>query len=79
MKQEQGRDMMIFGSGQLVQSLISAGLIDELILWIHPVVLTKGRLLFTTLPVNFLLNLKRKRQTDSGVIVLFYEVAPKFC
>jgi dihydrofolate reductase len=75
LKCEQGKDMMVLGSGQLVQSLISAGLIDELILWIHPVVLKKGRLLFTTMSGNFLLHLKGTRHTDSGVIILLYEVA----
>ena len=77
MKRKKGKDMIVLGSGQLVQSLISVGVIDELILWIHPVVLTKGRLFFTTMSGNFHLHLKRTEHTDSGVIVLFYEVSQK--
>ena len=74
LKEEKGKDMIVLGSGLLIQSLIVAGMIDELILWIHPVALNKGRLLFTTMSGNFLLSLKRTEHTDSGVTVMFYEI-----
>ncbi len=76
MKDGQGRDMIVLGSGMLVQSLLFAGMVDELILWIHPVVLKKGRLLFTNMTGGFVLSLKKKIQTNAGVMVLFYEVTP---
>ena len=40
------RDLVIMGSGALVQSLSRAGLIDEYVLMIHPLVLGEGRRLF---------------------------------
>src|SRR5215831_10621084 len=46
MKQEQGRDMVIYGSASIVQNLTNLGLIDEYQLLVHPVVLGSGKLLF---------------------------------
>jgi dihydrofolate reductase len=78
MKMREGRDMMVFGSSQLVQSLIKTRLIDALILWIHPVVLQKGKLLFTTFSGDYLLHLNKTYHLDSGVTVLYYEVEKSF-
>jgi len=75
MKEGQGMNMIVLGSGLLVRSLINAGVIDEMILWIHPVVLNKGRPLFTTMSGNSTLSLRRTVQTDSGVMVFFYTVS----
>ena len=74
MKKEPGKDMVVLGSAQLVESLLHAGLIDQLNLWIHPVLLKKGRLLFTTMPSQRSLRLIRTHRTDSGVMVLYYEI-----
>lgn len=46
MKQQSGKDMILWGSISLFQSLFRAGLVDELHLRIVPVVLGKGRPLF---------------------------------
>ena len=74
MKKEVGKDMMVLGSAQLVRSLLHAGLIDQLNLWIHPVFLKKGRLLFTTTTGHSALRLIRTHCSDSGVMVLYYEI-----
>lgn len=47
MKQQPGRDMVIYGSGSLVSSLARQGLIDEYSLVVNPVVLGAGKPLFT--------------------------------
>jgi dihydrofolate reductase len=39
-------NLVVFGSGVLVRSLIPLGLVDELVLFIHPLVLGSGRRLF---------------------------------
>ncbi|WP_412538833.1 dihydrofolate reductase family protein [Longispora sp. K20-0274] len=39
-------DLLVYGSGDLVCSLIALGLIDELKLWVHPVVVGQGKRLF---------------------------------
>jgi dihydrofolate reductase len=46
LKQGNGLDMMIFGSGTIVQQLTDAGLIDEYLFVVTPVVLGKGKPLF---------------------------------
>ena len=46
LKREPGGDILMSGSGTLVTSLLEAGLVDELRLMIHPVVLGRGGRLF---------------------------------
>jgi dihydrofolate reductase len=46
LKEQPGQDILVYGSGQLVNSLIDLGLLDELRLWIHPVVTARGKRLF---------------------------------
>ena len=46
LKQQPGKDMIVYGSGSIVSALTRFGLIDEYILWLHPVVLGKGKMLF---------------------------------
>jgi dihydrofolate reductase len=47
LKERPGTDLVVFGSGKLVQSLMRRDLIDEYVLLIHPLVLGSGRRLFT--------------------------------
>lgn len=72
------KDLIVFGSGQLVNSLMQSGLIDEYQLWIHPVVLGKGKSMFkpTLLRENEMLKMKliKTKTFSSGVILLSYEV-----
>jgi dihydrofolate reductase len=46
MREEPGQDLVVLGSGDLVQSLMRRGLVDEYVLLIHPLVLGAGRRLF---------------------------------
>ncbi|HET9221819.1 MAG TPA: dihydrofolate reductase family protein, partial [Roseiflexaceae bacterium] len=46
LKQQLDKDLLIMGSGELVQSLMRHNLIDEFVLLIHPLVLGAGRRLF---------------------------------
>ncbi|HZK73758.1 MAG TPA: dihydrofolate reductase family protein [Clostridia bacterium] len=43
LKEQPGKDLVILGSGELVQSLMRSNLVDEYVLQIHPVVLGSGR------------------------------------
>src|SRR5712692_843267 len=47
LKDQAGKDLVILGSGELVQSLMRRNLVDEFVLQIHPLILGSGRRLFT--------------------------------
>jgi dihydrofolate reductase len=72
LKKELDRDLVVFGSGVLVQSLMAASLIDEFILLIHPLVLGSGRRLFTDGGQFASLTLSGTKTTDKGVVIATY-------
>jgi dihydrofolate reductase len=74
LKQQPGQDILIYGSGQLVNSLLPHNLIDELRLMIHPIILGRGkRLLEQSDSAGW--KLVDSRTTTTGVVTLTYEVA----
>lgn len=70
LKQQPGKDMVLWGSLSLAQSLIQAGVIDEVQLRVLPKALGAGKPLFTA-PMN--LKLKDTRTYDSGVVYMALE------
>ena len=70
LKQSDGPDLTILGSGELVRSLAAAGLIDEYVLIIHPVLLGTGLRLFGD--THQQLELTRSITTPKGVTVAHY-------
>ena len=73
LKQEMGTDIVIMGSGELVQSLMRANLIDRYVLLIHPLVLGSGRRLFPDGGAYAALQLVNARTTDNGVVIVTYQ------
>ncbi len=73
MKQEPGRDMVIYGSATLVSALMKAGLIDEYQLIVYPIVLGKGRPEFKDLSERYSLSLIGVKQFKSGAVKLVYQ------
>ena len=71
LKAQPGGDLLIYGSGTLVDELTRRGLIDEYRLMFHPVVVGAGKKLFETAPPTTL-RLADKAVTDAGVAVLTY-------
>lgn len=69
-------NIAILGSGVLVRSLLQAGLIDSMRLFIHPLILGSGKRLFGTLPAPRTLSLTRSEATSMGTLVLSYELPP---
>lgn len=74
LKKANGKDIIIFGSATLVSSLINLGLIDEYVLWVHPVALNGGTPLFSATPGKLAMQLTRVTKFRSGVIALYYKV-----
>jgi dihydrofolate reductase len=75
LKAKPGPDMAILGSGSLVASLASAGLIDELQLVINPISLGGGKAVFSGLRKPLEWTLTRSRKFKNGSIVLWYAPA----
>lgn len=73
MKEQPGRDLVIFGSAQLVSSLLKEGLIDELQIFIQPVLLGGGTPEFKDLKERYHLKLTRVAQFKTGAVGLFYQ------
>jgi len=71
LKGEVNGDLMIMGSGKLIRSLHDAGLIDEYILEIYPIVLGSGTKLFSE-GNRIGLTLTRSITTTTGVIIAQY-------
>ena len=76
LKKSHGRNLVVFGSGLLVQSLLRRNLIDELVLMIHPLVLGKGRRLFPEGVPDRRFRLEDSVVTPKGVIIATYIAAP---
>ena len=72
LKEELDKDLVVFGSGVLVQSLMRANLVDKYVLLIHPLVLGSGRRLFPDGGAYASLTLHDTKTTDNGVVIATY-------
>jgi len=73
LKQQSGKDIVVWGSISVAQSLISAGLIDEYRLVVCPVVLGSGRALFRDKADALDMTLLETKTHDRGSVLLKYE------
>jgi dihydrofolate reductase len=73
LKQQSGQDILLAGSSQLVRGLLRLGLIDELRLMLHPVVVGGGKRLFTDEGARKSLRLKDTQAFKGGIVMLYYE------
>jgi dihydrofolate reductase len=72
LKQQPGKDITILGSGTLVSSLLHKGLLDELKLMIHPILLGSGERLFEEGGEQKALELADSKTFGTGVVHLTY-------
>lgn len=75
LKAADGPALHIWGSGELLQTLIAAGLIDEYHIWLFPLVLGEGKHLFENGVLPRGLALVETRSTPKGVLVNTYRPA----
>jgi dihydrofolate reductase len=75
LKQEQDGNIVVHGSGQLVQTLLEHDLVDELRLMVFPVVLGSGRRLFGDTSDKKRLQLVDSRMVGDGVTILVYALS----
>ena len=72
---ERHRQALVIGSLDLVQSLLRFGLVDRLVLWLHPVLLCTGKKVFDERTVPAALTLRDSTVYASGAVNLVYELA----
>ena len=68
------KDLVILGSGELIQALLQHKLIDQYILFVHPLVLGTGRHLFVDGSAYSALQLIDSDTTSTGVVVARYQM-----
>jgi dihydrofolate reductase len=69
MRAESGKDVVVLGSGELLQSLMRANLIDEYVLLIHPLVLGSGQRLFRNRNPVTAMRLVDTKTASTGVVI----------
>src|SRR5437764_11883450 len=75
LKGELSKDLVVMGSGELIQSLRRGNLVDEYVLLIHPLVLGSGRRLFPDGGAFAALRLVDIKTTPNGVVIATYQPA----
>jgi dihydrofolate reductase len=71
---EAGENLLVYGSGQLVKSLMQHNLIDRYRLMLYPLVLASGQRFFREGGQPATLSLADAKTTSTGVVVLTYQL-----
>jgi len=71
-KSEPGKDIWLFGGADLSASLLNHGLVDEMTLAVHPVVLGRGKPLFQNIKKRIKLELTASKTYPNGLMMLSY-------
>ena len=74
MKNEAGKDIWLFGGASLTASLMNLGLVDEISLAVHPIILGGGKPLFSQITNRIPLTLMDTRRYSSGLVSLIYSL-----
>lgn len=75
LKEQDGPEIQVHGSGNLIQTLLKNNLIDEFRVWIFPVVIGTGKRLFGDGTIPSDLKLVDSKVSTTGVIIATYEPA----
>jgi len=77
LRRQPGRTIYVVGGARTVSSLMDHGLIDELRLTIHPLVVGKGKALFETIAQRHYVQLDDVKRVDDGKVCLIYKVGDR--
>nr|WP_295974818.1 dihydrofolate reductase family protein [uncultured Bacillus sp.] len=72
LKNQPGKDIWLYGGASLITTFMHLGLVDELRLSVHPVILGEGKPLFIDIKQRVNLKLYHTRTFSSGVVQLIY-------
>ncbi|MGH8914147.1 MAG: dihydrofolate reductase family protein [Acidimicrobiia bacterium] len=75
LKQEDGPELQVHGSGNLIQTLMGANLVDVYRLWVFPVIIGSGKRLFADGTIPSALELVDSKLSTTGVVMGTYETA----
>ena len=75
LKETDGPELQVHGSGNLIQTLMRHGLVDEYRLWVFPLVLGSGKRLFADGTIPAELKLVDNKVSTTGVVMATYEPA----
>lgn len=73
LKNQAGKDIIVYGGSSFVSALVKEGLIDEFYLFVNPIALGQGVPIFDNLKEWQPLNLIRSKTYEGGIILLQYE------
>lgn len=74
LKQQDGKDIIVYGGATFVAALIKQGLIDEFHLFMNPAAIGKGLSIFKELDSKQNLTFVKATSFDCGIVVLHYEL-----
>ena len=72
LKNQKGKDIIVYGGCTFVSSLIKAGLIDEYNLFVNPVAIGNGMTIFRSLEEKMNLKMERSVSFSCGIVLLCY-------
>ena len=75
LKKEDGPELQVYGSGNLIQTLLRHNLVDEFRLWVFPLVIGSGKRLFSEGTIPSGLRLVDSKVSTTGVLIGTYEPA----
>ena len=76
-KMEKGKDIWLFGGAGLTISLLNLGLVDEISLAVHPIILGGGKPLFNNIKERIHLKLADIKTYSTGLVSLTYHLESK--
>jgi dihydrofolate reductase len=71
-KKEEGKDIWLFGGASLTASMMNEGLVDEISMAVHPILLGSGKPLFSGIDRRIKLTLTDSKTYDTGLVILNY-------
>lgn len=72
-KMENGKDIQIVGGAQFASKIINSGLVDEYRIMVNPVILGRGKSLYSNLVCQRTLECLKVERMDNGVVILWYK------
>lgn len=73
-KEEPGKDIWLYGGALLTAAMMKAGLVDELWMSVHPILLGSGKLLFHEQNLRTQLTLLDSKTYETGLVSLRYSI-----